>query len=277
MGTLYLVATPIGNLGDMTPRAVETLRQVDLIAAEDTRHSARLLRHFGIDTPVVSYFQHNQKRREADLMRALENGDVALISDAGVPAISDPGQALVAAARDAGHRIVPVPGPSSLTSAVSASGLVEGPFVFLGFLPRSGGERAAMIARAAATGFPLVIFEAANRLTETLDDLHAGLGERPAAIARELTKVHEEIVSGSLSGLATRMRAPVKGEIVIVVGDASESPQPEGANVHAVVRSLLASGMKPSRAAREAAAITGLPGSEVYEIVRQIGRSPDRP
>ncbi len=277
MGTLYLVATPIGNLGDMTPRAVETLRQVDLIAAEDTRHSARLLRHFGIDTPVVSYFQHNQKRREAALLQALAKGDVALISDAGVPAISDPGQGLAAAARHAGHRIVPIPGASSLTSAVSASGLVEGPFVFLGFLPRTGDERAVTIARAAAPGFPLAIFEAANRLAETLDDLARALGDRPAVVARELTKVHEEIAGGTLTELRLRFQASVKGEVVIVVDGAAAQSLSEDTGVHALVRSLLASGMKPSRAAREVAAITGLPGSEVYEIVRQVSSDSDRP
>jgi 16S rRNA (cytidine1402-2'-O)-methyltransferase len=276
MGTLYIVATPIGNLGDMTPRAVETLRQVDLIAAEDTRHSARLLRHFGIDTPVVSYFQHNQKRREAALLQALAKGDVALISDAGVPALSDPGQGLAAAARHAGHRIVPIPGASSLTSAVSASGLVEGPFVFLGFLPRTGDERAVTIARAAAPGFPLAIFEAANRLAETLDDLARALGDRPAVVARELTKVHEEIAGGTLTELRLRFQASVKGEVVIVVDGAAAQSLSEDTGVHALVRSLLASGMKPSRAAREAAAITGLPGSEVYEIVRQVSSDSDR-
>lgn len=272
MGTLYVVATPIGNLGDMTPRAVETLRQVALIAAEDTRHSARLLRHFGIETPVVSYFQHNQKRREGELLAALDAGNVALISDAGVPAISDPGQALVAAARAAGHGIVPVPGASSLTSAVSASGLVDGPFVFLGFLPRSGDERAALVGRAAGTGFPLVIFEAANRLADTLGDLAAALGDRQAVVARELTKLHEEIAGGSLTDLRDRFRDGVKGEIVIVVAGATGQPESEAPDVRALIRALLAGGMKPSKAAREAAAISGLPGSEVYEIVREIGK-----
>lgn len=270
MGTLYVVATPIGNLGDMTPRAIETLQRVALIAAEDTRHSGRLLRHFGIETPVVSYFQHNQRRREAELLTALAAGDVALISDAGVPAISDPGQALVAAARAAGHRVVPVPGASALTSAVSASGLVEGPFVFLGFLPRAGDERAALLGRAAAAGFPLVIFEAANRLADTLGDLAAALDDRPAVVARELTKLHEEIADGPLSALRERFSATVKGEIVIVVGGTTEPRDGGAADVHALVRALLASGMKPSKAAREAAAITGLPGSEVYEIVREV-------
>lgn len=272
MGTLYVVATPIGNLADMTPRAVETLRQVSLIAAEDTRHSARLLRHFGIATPVVSYFQHNQKRREVELLRALTEGDVALISDAGVPAISDPGNALVAAARQAGHRIVPIPGASSLTSAVSASGLVEGSFVFLGFLPRSGDERATVVGRAAATGFPLVIFESANRLAATLNDLLAALGDREAIVARELTKFHEELLGGALSELETRFHAPVKGEVVIVVGGPAEHRAATTTDVATLIRSLLASGMKPSRAAREAAAITGRPGAEVYDLVREIGK-----
>src|SRR3954453_1792951 len=158
MSTLHVVATPIGNLTDMSPRAVQTLREVRLIAAEDTRHSSRLLAHFEIRTPLISYHQHNQSARRSKILKALDDGDVALISDAGTPAVSDPGADLVAAALAAGHRVSPVPGPSALAAAVSASGLVEGPFVSLGFLPRQSSERHRVVARTAAFGMPVVLF-----------------------------------------------------------------------------------------------------------------------
>ena len=195
MGTLYIVATPIGNLEDLSPRAVRILREVDLIAAEDTRHSRRLLTHFEIKTPTVSYHEHNQRGRRELLLEALESGDVALITDAGTPGVSDPGADLVAAALGAGYRVSPIPGASALAAAVSASGLIDGPFLTLGFLPRERGERVRLIARAATAGFPLVIFESARRLGSTLQELVEILGDRRAVILRELTKIHEEVRS----------------------------------------------------------------------------------
>ena len=201
MGTLYVVATPIGNLEDLSPRAVRVLRDVALIAAEDTRHSRRLLTHFAIDTPTVSYHEHNQRARRHLLLEALKSGDVALITDAGTPAISDPGADLVTTALAAGHRISPIPGASAVAAAVSASGLVEGPFLTLGFLPRERGERLPLVARAATTGFPLVLFESAQRLGRTLQDLVEILGDRPVVMSRELTKIHEEVRASSLSAL----------------------------------------------------------------------------
>jgi 16S rRNA (cytidine1402-2'-O)-methyltransferase len=270
VGTLYIVATPIGNLDDMSPRAVATLQAVRVIAAEDTRHSAKLLRRFEIATPMLSYHQHNEREREERLLAALADGDVALISDAGTPAISDPGQKLVAAALARGHRVVPIPGPSALTAAVSASGMVPGPFVFLGFVPRGGEERRRALTRAATSGFPVVLFESPVRLGGTLSHLAAAFGDRPALIARELTKLHEELSFGTLDTLADAYReTEPRGEVVIVVGEAVSS-SPDGGDVEAVVRRLLADGLKPSRAAREAAAITGRPGAELYELVRAV-------
>jgi len=270
MGTLYVVATPIGNLADMSPRAVEILRQVDLIAAEDTRRSATLLRAYDIETPMISYHQHNLKSRENRLLVALAEGDVALISDAGTPGIADPGREIVVAAREAGFTIVPIAGPSSLAAAVSASGLIAGPFLFLGFLPRAGEERRAQMGKAVALGYPLVIFESPVRLSETLADLERVFGTREAMVARELSKLHEELISGTLAELRDRFadREP-KGEIVIVVGAGAEDSSPE-IDVRAVIRNLLAEGMKPSRVAREAAALTGIAGSDVYALVRTI-------
>jgi 16S rRNA (cytidine1402-2'-O)-methyltransferase len=269
MGTLYVVATPIGNLQDITPRAVETLRSVALIAAEDTRHSGTLLKAHGIETPMISYHHHNRHQREERLLQELDLGDVALISDAGTPGIADPGREIVEAARRTGHRVVPIPGASSSVVAVSASGLVEGPFVFLGFLTRKGEERRAEIARAAATGWPLVLFESPVRLAATLADLHSALGNREATVARELTKLHEELLTDSLEALAERYAGQeVRGEIVIVVGPASE--ESAGADVESLIRRLLADGLKPSKAAREVAAIAGIPGDEAYALVRQF-------
>jgi len=270
MGTLYVVATPIGNLDDMSPRAVAVLRDVSLIAAEDTRRSATLLRHFDIATPMISYHHHNRKSREDRLLRALAEGDVALISDAGTPGIADPGREIVAAAHDAGFRVVPIAGPSSLAAAVSASGLVEGPFLFLGFLPRAGEERRAQLGKAAAVDYPVVIFESPVRLEGTLADIGQVFGDRQAMVARELSKLHEELVRGSLGELRAHFaRDEVRGEIVLVIG-AGDNRQGEAIDVRAVIESMLGQGMKPSRVAREAAALTGLAGSEVYALVREV-------
>ncbi len=272
MGTLYVVATPIGNLQDMTPRAVETLRSVSLIAAEDTRHSGHLRNAFDISTPMISYHHHNRQQRERQLLDALAEGDVALVSDAGTPAIADPGREIVEAALREGHRVVPIPGASAMAAAVSASGLVEGPFVFLGFLTRKGEERRAEIAKAAATGWPLVLFESPVRLVATLGDLANALGDRTAVVARELTKLHEEIVRDTLTHLADRFGdGEVRGEIVIVVGPAEAAGETES-DLPGLARRLLADGLKPSKAARELAAIAGIPGDEAYAIVREAGR-----
>ena len=219
---------------------------------------------------MLSYHQHNEREREQRVLVALADGDVALISDAGTPAISDPGQKLVASAVAHGHPVVPIPGPSALTAAVSASGMVPGPFMFLGFVPRSGADRRRTLAKAATSGFPIVLFESPVRLGGTLADLAAALGDRPALIARELTKLHEELVLGRLDELAeTYHETDPRGEVVIVVGEAVAT-EADGGDVEGVVRRLLAEGLKPSRAAREAAAITGRPGAELYDLVRAV-------
>jgi len=272
LGTLFVVATPIGNLSDMTPRAIETLRLVSLIAAEDTRHTLRLLRHFGIETPMLSYHAHNERGRRERLMGALELGDVALVTDAGTPAISDPGNDLVATALAAGFAVSPIPGASSLIAAVSASGLVPGPFVVLGFLTRRGRERSVELGRAAAVGMPLVLFEAPNRLVDTLDFLRESLGDRLVTVARELTKVHEEVRHGIMSVVADYYRRqPPRGEVVIVVGGAPVmASRADGDDDEDVIRSLLRAGLSVSQAAREAASLTGRPRSELYELARRL-------
>jgi 16S rRNA (cytidine1402-2'-O)-methyltransferase len=270
VGTLFVVATPIGNLEDLSARALRTLRDVSLIAAEDTRHSRKLLSHFGIDTPLISYHEHNQRERRESLLRSLESGDVALITDAGTPAISDPGAGLVAAAHAAGHRVSPIPGPSSLAAAVSASGLIEGPFLSLGFLPRERGPRRTAIGRAAASSLPLVLFESPHRLAATLVDLEAALGDREAVVMRELTKLHEEVRPGTLHRLVRWAEsAPARGEIVLVVAGATEEAA-STQDAESVIVALRRSGLSPSKAAREAAAITGLPRSELYAMARSL-------
>lgn len=277
MGTLYLVATPIGNLEDITARALRMLGEVGLIAAEDTRHTGRLLAHFGIDTPMVSFHLHNERAKRDRILTALTSGDVALVSDAGTPGISDPGFDLVAAAVAAGVVVSPIPGPSSLVAAVGASGLVPGPFVSLGFVARSGSERRQALMRAAATGFPVVLFEAPTRLAATLAELATMLGDRPAVVAREMTKLYEEFRHGSLSELAAHYAAePARGEIVVVVGAAATGAE-AAVDAEAIVRSLLAAGLKPSAAAREAAALTDLPRADLYAIAMAIGREAKAP
>lgn len=269
MGTLYVVATPIGNLQDFTLRAVEVLKTVSLIAAEDTRHSRTLLHHFGITTPTISYHHHNRSQREQTLLDALESGDVALITDAGTPAIADPGQEIVAAAHAAGHTVVPIPGASAAIAAVSASGLVTGPFVFLGFLERKGEERRGALGKAHSTGWPIVVFESPQRLGATLTELREVLGDRTAIVARELTKKFEQIAYGRLSSLATTFgNDDVRGEIVIVIGAAEE--QIGFGNAEEIARSLIGQGLKPARAARELSQILGIPGDEAYALIRSI-------
>ncbi len=270
MSTLYIVATPIGNLEDLSPRAIRVLREVALIAAEDTRHSRRLLTHFEIKTPVVSYHEHNQRSRREHLLEALAAGDVALITDAGTPGVSDPGADLVAAALAAGYRVSPIPGASALAAAISASGLIDGPFLTLGFLPRAHGERLLLVARAATAGFPLVIFESARRLGSTLRELVEILGDRRAVILRELTKIHEEVRAGSLSELWHWTEdADARGEIALVIAASAQTAAADD-DAEAVVRSLRQSGLSASQTAREAASITGLPRSELYRIAMAV-------
>ena len=270
MGTLFVVATPIGNLEDATPRAVRVLTEVSLIAAEDTRRTGNLLRHFGITTPTISYHGHNARRRRDLLLEALAAGDVALVTDAGTPGISDPGNDIVAAAHAMGYPVSPVPGPSSLAAAVSVSGLVPGPFVALGFLPRQANLRRLAIARAASAAMPFVLFEAPGRLAATLVELRDAIGSRPAVVLRELTKVHEEVRPGLLADLAKWAAAnEPRGEVVVVVAASAGDDQPDADDdIVALVASLRRSGLSASAAAREAASISGLPRSQVYDIAR---------
>lgn len=270
MGTLFVVATPIGNLEDISSRALQTLRDVSMIAAEDTRHSRKLLTHFGITTPLVSYHEHNVRERREPMLRALAQGDVAIITDAGTPAISDPGNDLVAAAREAGFPVSPIPGPSSVTAAVSVSGLVDGPFVVLGFLPRENPERRERISQGAVMGWPMVVLESPHRLEQTIRELAGALGNRRAVVCRELTKLHEEVLSGTLESLQDwAASARPRGEVILVIAGASRE-EPSADDAASVVEMLRRSGLSASHAAREAAAITGLPRSDLYRMATAV-------
>jgi 16S rRNA (cytidine1402-2'-O)-methyltransferase len=228
-GRLLVVATPIGNLDDLSPRARAAFEAADLIACEDTRHTGRLLAHLGIKKPLVSLHEHNERQRLPRLLADLEEGRViALASDAGTPLLSDPGFLLVREAAARGIRIEPVPGPSALLAALVASGLPPYPFTFAGFAPPKSGKRRTFYRGLAGLGHTTIVFESPHRLLASLEDALAELGDRPAAVARELTKMHEEVLRGPLSGLLETLRArpALKGEFVFVFGTAPTPPDP---------------------------------------------------
>ncbi|MGQ9779597.1 MAG: 16S rRNA (cytidine(1402)-2'-O)-methyltransferase [Bacillota bacterium] len=270
-GILYLVGTPIGNLQDISPRALEALRTADLIAAEDTRQALKLLNHFGFKAKLVSYHQHNEEKRLPALLALLAAGHaVALVSDAGMPGISDPGEKLVRAAREAGFPVVPIPGPSAFLLALAASGLPTGEFHFVGFLPRRNRPRKELLARLAAEPATLVFYEAPHRLARTLAELRNALGgERRVVVARELTKIHEEFWRGSLAEAAAHFGAnPVRGEITLVVAGRRAEPEvvPAVPLDEAVLRieKRLQEGQSLLGAVRSVAEETGLPKNELY-------------
>lgn len=236
-GCLYLVATPIGNLQDITVRALRTLEEVDLIACEDTRQTAKLLRHYGIRKPLLSYHEHNELTRSAELVIRLEQGArIALVSDAGTPVISDPGHHLVSLCLRHHFPVVPIPGPSALIAALAVSGLPTEEFLFVGFLPARAGARRKALDQLAADSRTIVLYEAPHRVVETLADALDRLGQRPAVIAREVTKLHEEFLRGDLDELLVRTRAhPLRGEITLLIGPAQQgaagrSPAPASLN-----------------------------------------------
>ena len=263
---LYVVATPIGNLGDTTLRALATLAAADIVACEDTRVTSVLLRHFGITTKLLAYHDHNAARQRPKLLAALNEGkSVALVSDAGTPLVSDPGYRLVVEASEAGHKVVPVPGSSAVLAALVASGLPTDSFMFAGFLPPKSVARKKRLAELAGIRTTLIFFESAQRIAASLADMAEGLGgDRAAAVARELTKAFETVRRGSVANLAKAFgnEATPKGEIVIVVGPPGEQTTTAD-DADALLRSLLEEN-SVSAAAAEAAAITGLPRRDLY-------------
>lgn len=268
-GTLFLVATPIGNLADITHRALQVLRDADLIACEDTRHTRKLLQHYGIDTRTISYHEHNEQQRAAELIELLRQGsDVAIVSDAGTPAISDPGFRLVRAAVENEITIVPLPGPSALISALIAAGLPTDQFFFGGFLPARSSARRARFDELRSVPGTLIFYEAPHRLAASLRDAHEILGEREAVVARELTKLHEEIRRGRLSDLAehySTVEQP-RGEIVLLIDRTvlNEADAVQSTSVAALVKQLETDGLDHRAALKKAARELGLSRAEAY-------------
>jgi 16S rRNA (cytidine1402-2'-O)-methyltransferase len=267
MGVLYVVATPIGNLEDVTLRALRLLREVPLIVAEDTRTIRKLLTHHGIPTPrLLSYTEQSRAARTPAILAALREGDAALVSEAGMPAISDPGVHLVEAAVAAGFRVVPVPGASALTTALAASALPARRVRYLGFLPRAAGERRRLLVEVAGAPETLVAFEAPHRVRQTLRDAYDALGDRRIAVCREMTKLHEEIFRGTLSEAVEHFAAP-RGEFTLVIegaSDAEAAPVP-AAEIDAALRRLKRRGALAREAVREVTAQTGAPRRQVYQ------------
>lgn len=270
-GVLYLVGTPIGHLGDLSPRARQVLAGVSRIACEDTRHSGQLLAALGLRGRLLSFHRHNQATRIPELLAALAAGEsLALISDAGLPGISDPGEELVAAVRAAGRPVICVPGPCAVTTALVSSGLPTGRFCFEGFLPARGSQRRRRLQELATEPRTLVLFEAPHRLLELLEDLLAVLGDRPLQVARELTKRHEEQVGFTVAEvLAHFRRVPPRGECTLVLGGAPAATARawNEAELRAELDRLVAAGLSASDAARQLAADTGRPRRQLYALL----------
>lgn len=273
---LHIVATPIGNLGDLSPRAAETLRNADHILVEDTRVTAKLLAHIGAKVPMSRYDDHSSEEERDRIIARLGGEAIALVSDAGTPLISDPGFKLVRAARLAGHPIHTVPGPSAAIAALTLAGLATDRFLFLGFLPAKAKARNDAIAEIAAVRATLVLYESGPRLGDTLAALSSQLGQRDAAIAREITKYHEECVTGTLEQLAERYaRAEPKGEIVIVVAPPCETPEASDEQLRSAIDEALER-LSPSRAAAEVAQIFGVPRKRAYVLALERSKLNER-
>jgi 16S rRNA (cytidine1402-2'-O)-methyltransferase len=271
VGTLYVVGTPIGNLEDISLRALRILGEVGLIAAEDTRKTRKLLTHFKIETPFTSYHEHNKLTKLDELLSTLQHKDVALVSEAGMPGLSDPGYELIEAAIARGIPVVPVPGPSALITALVVSGLPTDSFLYLGFLPRRQKERRQLLASLAGERRTLVAFEAPHRLFASLADLKDVLGDRRIALARELTKVHEEVWRGSVSqALAHFEENPPRGEFTLVIEGAREErvAWDEGQVMEALVE-LLTEGVERKEAVKIVSELAGWPKREVYKLALQ--------
>lgn len=288
MGTLYVVSTPIGNLEDLTLRALRILGEVSLIAAEDTRTTRKLLTRYDLHVPLVSYNEHNAAGRTPRILQALAEGDVALVSDAGAPAVSDPGSSLVRAAAEHGHAVTPLPGASAVTTAVSAAGLPGDAFCFLGFLPRTKKARRTLLDSAATLPWTLVAFETPHRLRASLEDILASLGDRTITVCRELTKLHEELYRGTISDALEHFQTP-RGEFVLVIAPPprhserseesglgpSAHPEPvEGQAADAATDEALLQQLAALKAqgttARDAAAQLGASRGVVYKLWRDI-------
>ena len=273
-GTLYVVATPLGNLGDLSPRATETLKRVVVVAAEDTRHTKPLLNHIGARGELVSFHAHSSEAAMRRILHLLGSGkDVALVTDAGTPAVSDPGAELVAAARARDYPVVAVPGPTAVAAALSVSGLPADRYLFLGFLPRKGGERRRLLELVAQSAWSVVLFESPIRVAALLADLAAACGgDRRASVSREMTKVFEETRAGTLTELAGYYRdAPPRGEVTIVVSGGGRAPREEPpSDPEERARALLGQGLTRKDAADRLAEETGISRNAAYRLVNEL-------
>jgi 16S rRNA (cytidine1402-2'-O)-methyltransferase len=275
VSTLYLVATPIGNLEDISARALRILAEVGLIAAEDTRHTARLLQRYNIQTPCLSYHEHNKLVRLERVLQALEQGDVALVSDAGTPALNDPGYELVQAVLSAGHQVSPIPGACAPIAALVSSGLPTDAFLYLGYLPRKRSERQRQLAQIMELPYTLIFLEAPHRLLASLEDLLATLGDRQIALGRELTKLHEEIFRGSLSqAIQYFTLTPPRGEFTLVLsGDTIKAERWSEEHLQAVLDTQLSQGEPVSQLAARLAAPSGWSRREIYQqLLKKQGK-----
>jgi 16S rRNA (cytidine1402-2'-O)-methyltransferase len=270
-GTLYIVATPLGNLEDITFRAVRTLKEVDLIAAEDTRHSKKLLVHYGITTPTIACHEHNETAKAQDLIQRLENGaDIALISDAGTPLISDPGYRLVSLAQEKNLCIVPVPGCSAAITGLSASGLPTDSFIFLGFAPRKQGRLNSFLNEAAHHKATLIFYESPRRIVRLISSALAALGDRRACLARELTKQYEEFIRGPLSSILSTLetRENIKGECVLfITGTDEQAVELSAEQVEAMIMEGLNQNVRTGDLAKKIAGLTNCPKSKAYDMI----------
>ena len=275
MGTLYLVATPIGNLEDMSPRAVRVLQEAALIAAEDTRHTGKLLKHFEIRTPITSYFEHNKISKLGQIIERLSEGDVALVSDAGTPAVNDPGYELVKAALEAGYPVIPVPGPSAPITALTVSGLPTDSFLYLGYLPHKAGDRRKAIGQVENLPYTLIFLESPYRIAEALEDLLTELGDRRILVAREMTKMFEEYWRGPISEARAHFGSqPARGEFTLVVEGKQDGNKGRWTEdeLRQSIDSELQNGKAPSQIASELVGRSGWKKREVYELVQGARR-----
>jgi 16S rRNA (cytidine1402-2'-O)-methyltransferase len=272
MGTLYLVATPIGNLEDISARALRILSQVSLIAAEDTRHTGKLLTHFQIHTPLTSYHEHNKLTKLDKIITALEHGDVALVSDAGMPALNDPGYELVRAVLTAGYPLSPIPGPSAPLAALVSSGLPTDAFLYLGYLPRKAADRRRLLGEVSGLTYTLIFLETPHRLMEALQDLGKILGDRPMCVARELTKLYEEIFHGSISQAQAHYAAePARGELTLVVAGRSTHQEAwTEVRLTEAIQAGLVEGATTTQLAANLAIESGWPRRKIYKKVLEI-------
>lgn len=273
MGTLYLVATPIGNLEDMSPRAVRVMRESVLVAAEDTRHTGKLLKHFGIETPLTSYFEHNKLNKLDFILEKLSGGDVALVSDAGTPAVNDPGYELVRAALDSNHDVRPVPGPSAPITALTVSGLPTDSFLYLGYLPHKTSERHRRLEEVESQPYTLVFLESPYRIIEALEDIFSILGDRRICVAREMTKMFEEYWRGHVSEAIQYFKAqPPRGEFTLVVDGRKLNGHQKWSETQ--LQTAIENELKSEKSAKEiSTALAGASGwskKEIYSFINKL-------